>query len=190
MNIRLGLYDSSLPPKITSLGITYFPYGLDDYPPNRLRKTCNKMTKLGVEPYLITQFREWAARLPAELPAWIDNAYTERINAWRACVGYQLPNGKTISKDVLDKVTPGSFKVILHPEPFQVPQTITAGAAYIDRVEVVIAYLGPYEGKPNAWLRKCDDLCQWEISNMIGIRHGFSPMDVSQEIGNRSPCNS
>jgi hypothetical protein len=189
MNIRLGDFDGGLPPKITPLGITYFSYGLDDFGKNRVRKAANRMTEAGVQPYIIAQFREWALRLPAELPQWLDKAYSDRQTAWRACIGRRLPNGKQISADVLDRATPGSLRVILHPEPFQVPQGLTAGAAYDDRIEVVIAYLGAYEGQENVWLRKCDDLAQWEIGNWIGVQHGFRPMVVAQEIGSNPPCS-
>ena len=185
MNLRLGAYDPALPPKHTPLGITVYAYGLDDYGPKRVRKTSQRMIEAGVALWIIEQFREWGLRLPEELPAWIDNAYTERINAWRACVGHRLPNGKTISNDKLNGVTPASFRIILHPEPFAVPQGgLTAGASWSDRVEVVAAYLD----QGNTWLRKCDDLIAWELGNLIGIRHGFSPRVVGEEIGNRSPC--
>jgi hypothetical protein len=188
MNLRLGAYDSTLPPKITPLGIVYHEYGLSDYGGKRVRKTCTRMTEAGVEPYIIAQFREWALRLPVELPAWIDGAYERRMAAWRACVGKRLPNGRTISADILDRVTPASFRVILHPEPFAVPQGITAGFSYSDRVEAVGAYLGSYEGVPNSWLRKCDDLIEYELGNLIGIRHGFAPQRIEDEIGSKSPC--
>src|SRR5687768_12806294 len=97
MNIRLGAYNNTLPPKITPLGIVYHANGLDDYTPNRVRKSGNKMANKGVEPYLVAQFKEWATRLPAELPEWIDAAYNERLADWMRCIGRQLPNGKTIS---------------------------------------------------------------------------------------------
>lgn len=189
MNLLLGPHDPQAPPKTTPAGITYYAYGLDEYSEKRInKKAVGRMVKANVEPWLIEEFREWALRLPTELAGWIDTAYFDRLTAWRACTGSKLPNGTTISENVLDRVTPQSFKVIFHPEPFAVPQGITAGYSQDDRVEVVIAYLGSYEGKVNTWLRKCDDLLQWEIGNLIGIRHGFRPQDPAQEIGSRSPC--
>ena len=189
MNLALGVYNSNADSKRTPLGIEYFPFGLDDYGPKRIRKKgINKMVEAGVEPYIIEQFRTWATALPENLPAWLDERFESRMAAWRACVGKPLPNGRLIDAKVLDGV-PGSFKVFLHPEPFPVMGgQITCGASYPDRIDVVAYYLGSSEGVPNSWLRKCDDLFEWEIGNLIGIRHGYSPTDVSQEIGSRSPC--
>ena len=143
------------------------------------------MVKQRVEPALIEQFEEWALRLPDELPLWIDQAYTDRLNAWRACVGRQLPNGTTISASVLDRVTPQSFVIKLHRDPFPVVQgVLTAGASWTDRIEVVVAYLD----NDNTWLRRCDALIEYELGNLIGIRHGFAPQIAAHEIGDRSPC--
>lgn len=184
MNLRLGLYLPDFPPTVTPLGITVHTCGLLDYGSKRVRKTCQRMIEANVQPWIIEQFREWGLRLPAELPTWIDTAYTERMTAWGACIGHRLPNGHLVSAALLHSTPPTSIKVILHPEPFAVPQGKTAGASWSDRVEVVIAYLDQHD----TWLRKCDDLIAWELGNLIGIRHGFSPRNVNEEIGNRSPC--
>ena len=184
MNIRLGPYDPAYPPLTTPLGIVVHTNGLADYGPKRVRKMCNRMVDADVQPYIIEQFREWALRLPAELPTWIDTAYSDRLAAWHACRGCKLPNGTTISATVLDSVKPTSFRVILHPEPFAVPQGVTAGASWSDRVEVILAMLD----QNDTWLRKCDDLIAWELGNLIGIRHGFSPRNPAEEVGNKTPC--
>lgn len=184
MKLRLGLYLPDFPPTITPLGIAVHTQGLADYGPKRVRKTCQRMTEAGVAPWLIEQFREWALRLPAELCGWVDAAYAARIAAWAACAGRRLPNGKAISGAVIDGVKPSTFRIILHPEPFAVPQGVTAGASWADRIEVVAAYLDQHD----TWLRRCDDLIAWELGNLIGIRHGFSPRVVGEEVGNKSPC--
>ena len=188
MNLRLGLYLPDFPPTVTPLGITVHTCGLLDYGSKRVRKTCQRMIDEQVSDWIINQFREWALRLPAELPAWIDAAYTERLNAWQICVGKRLPNGKAISDDVLNRITPASFCVVLHPEPWAPAGVLTAGASWSDRVEVVVAYLGSSEGVANSWLRKCDDLFAWELGNLIGLRCGYRPKSVETEIGNGSPC--
>jgi len=185
LNIRLGNYDAQRPPKTTALGLLYYPYGLDDFGKNKVRKACNRMTEAGVEPYIIAEIREWVPRLPAELPIWIDAAWTARMKAWTACVGSRLPNGKEITQGTLNKCAVNPPRVVLHPEPFLVPQGVkTAGAAYKDRIEIVIAYLDAN----NTWLRKCDDLIAWELGNWLGIQFDYRPQDVSKEIGNRAPC--
>lgn len=184
MNIRLGDYDQSLPPKRTPLGILYFPYGLDDFGKNRIRKAVRKMTEAGVLEYIVNQFKEWATQLPVELPSWIDAAYTARLADWRRCIGRKLPNGVTITASKLDSITPDSFKIIFHPEPFQSRGGLTVdGLATPDKIEVVIADLS--DG--NTWLRRCDQLIEWEIGNMISMRCGYHTTP-DKEIGNKNPC--
>jgi len=186
MDIKLGSYDSQAPPKITPLGISYFPYGLDDYGPKKVKRAVARMTEAGVQPYIIAEFREWALRLPTELQSWLDAAYQARMDGWRACIGHRLPNGKEITASVLDKITPVSFKIIFHPAPFAVPQGLTVdGCAYNDRIEIVIADLS----NDNTWLRKCDALAQWEIGNLIARRFDYFP-DPDHEVGNHDPCSS
>lgn len=186
MNLPLGDYNPQAPPKISPAGLTYWAFGLDEYGPKRVKKKCvNRMVAEGVSPAIIAEFREWALRLPTELPAWIDTAWATRLNDWFACVGCRLPNGATITDTGLHSAIANPPKIILHPEPFRVPQgVLTAGAAYNDRIEVVIAFLDQH----GTWLRKCDDLIVWEAGNWIARRFGFSPQDASQEIGSKSPC--
>ena len=186
MKILMGSYNEQAPPKVTAAGISYWAFDLDNYGPKRInKKAVNRLTRAGVSPEIIATFREWALRLPAELSDWIDTAWQGRIDAWRACVGQRLPNGAEITASKLNSITPQSFKIIFHPEPFLVVQGVkAAGAAWADRIEVVIAYLDAN----NTWLRKCDDLLAWEFGNCLGIRHGFSPQDPTQEIGSKTPC--
>lgn len=143
------------------------------------------MTEQGVAEYIIAEFREWGLRLPAELATWIDKAYSERMADWRGCIGHYLPNGEQITASKLDKCSPDKLRVILHPEPFAVPQgVLTAGCAYSDRIESVIVYLD----SGNTWLRRCDQICSWEFGNLIARNCGYSPQDASKEIGSRKPC--
>lgn len=185
LKLRLGAYDPTLPPKRTPLGITLYAYGLDDYGPKRVRKTCQRMIEAGVSDWLIEQFRGWALRLPAELPMWADTAYTVQVDKWLACVGRRLPDGTTVKQSVLSTITPASITIKLHETAFNTPQgVLTAGAAWTDRIEVVAALVD----HDNTWLRRCDELFAWELGNLIGLRCGYRPRTVEAEIGNQSPC--
>jgi hypothetical protein len=185
MIIKLGAYNPGAPPKTTPGGLLVYTYGLDEFGKNKIRKACNRMTEAGVEPYIIAEFREWATRLPIELLDWMDAEWRARLAAWRSCVGRSLPNGTRISSGTLNSLAANPPRVVLHPEPFLVPQGVkTAGAAYKNKIEIVIAFLD----QKDTWLRRCDHLGAWEFGNLIGINHGFSPQNVGQEIGDKSPC--
>jgi hypothetical protein len=186
MKIHLGDFVEERTPLITPLGIMVHEHGLVDYGPKRVRKACNKMTVEGVSPAVIAEFRTWALQIPNDLCSWIDTVWAVRMQAWAECVGQRLPNGATISQTKIDDLIRKPPPIIMHADPFPVNGSVlTAGVAYDDRIEVVLAYLDQH----NTWLRKCDDLIAWELGNLIGIRHGYRPSDPDKEIGNKVPCN-
>lgn len=183
MDIKLGPYDPNAPPKITPLGLTYFDYGLSDYGPKKVKRAVARMTEAGVQPYIIAEFRAWALELPTELPDWLDAAFRARKDAWIACIGKRLPNGKEITAEGLARITPASIKVLFHPTPFAGPHGMTVdGLAYTDHIEVVIADLS----NDNTWLRRCDHLAEWEFGNLIARRFDYFPAP-NDEIGNHNP---
>ena len=185
MNIRLGDFDPTLPAKHTPLGICYEPRGLDDYGKNRLRKSLNKLRAAGIGESILAEFEPWARALPTELPNWIDAVYLARLKDWQESIGKRLPNGATITETGLARVVPSRVRIVFHPEPFPVVQgVLTAGAAYQDHIEVVIAYLDQHD----TWLRRCDQLIEWELGNWIARQFGFAPQDASLEIGNHKPA--
>lgn len=185
MNIRLGDYDPTLPPKTTPLGITYYPYGIDDYGPKRVRKAIRKMRLASVAEYIIAEFEPFALALPDELANWIDTAYVRRMNDWRLCVGSRLPNGRMITDEKLDTLTPSKIRIIFHAEPLVISTgEEVASAAWVDRIESVMAYLS----NENSWLRRADKLVEYEIGNWIGIQFSYYPHDTANEIGHRKPC--
>lgn len=191
MNIRLGDYDPNALIKTTPLGVRYLAHGLDDFGKNRIRKACVKMTNAGVADWIIDGFRLWATALPNDLPNWIDAAYLNRMTDWHACAGCKLPNGRVITTARLTAIQPSDLMIVFHDEPWPVSgrgNAVTCGAAYKDRIEVVDAYLGAYDGVENTWLRRCDQLIEWELGNWLGIQFDFSPQNINEEIGNKKPC--
>jgi hypothetical protein len=143
------------------------------------------MRAAGVAEYIIAEFEPFGLALPSQLANWLDAAYTARMDDWKSCAGHQLPNGHTITVDKLRTLTPNKLRIIFHAEPIITSIGEAAGATWSDRVEIMMAYLS----NNNSWLRRADQLANYEIGNWLALQFDYRPQNAAGEIGNKKPCH-
>ncbi len=171
----------------TGAGVRYDDRGFDAYRKNRARKTRRWMLELGLPAPIIDEFDAYARQItqPAHLALALDRAFTRTRDRFLACGEWSK------AARVAHLVTPGSITVYVEPAPWLAPQGVyTNGLTTTDgkAIRAVVCQVNAINRPASAWLTTFDRLVEYEMVNLFGLRAGYRPRTVADEIGSRDVC--
>jgi hypothetical protein len=179
----LGEPDTTAPDKLTPRhGIRYNARGYDRPKLKKISKTSAWLTRRGFES-IIPDFKDYSNQMGVEsqIPAWIDSAWDEIKSKWVDCGGRYA--------NIANNFNQRSLYIIVEPAPFWLPSWKIYGAGMTDGRTIRALTVWADVEKGSGWVRKFDQLVQWEIGNALMLAAGnMWNGTIDGEIGHRSPC--
>ena len=173
----------------TQYGIRYNDGGFSDPHPNRIRKSVKYILNQGASQPVADKFSD-LARTMTENPNWfgdaIDQAWQRRTADFIACGGVWAQAARNAS--------PSSFQIKVGATIWELSPGVWVGGQTDNNqgqhyIRAVNIYVMGIESNPAAAdTTDFSAMVEWEIGNALADVAGYHPTDVSQEVGNRPPC--